>query len=268
MSQTMLIDDSIPGFYRDPLVTAECRPFTMRRGGKASVLFLHGFTGSPADFRRFAALYHDQGYDVFTPLMPGHGSHVSQLERLSYRELAIPFPPVYQYLRTHYQAVHLCALSYGCVPAVELALADQPKTLCFLAPAFQLTREQEQKIAWAKRIHLQKFRGRVSKSQIRSGFNQDPDPTTYDAVGIRAALELHQRAEELRGELKNLGVPVFHAHGDLDQTTPAGSNRAILSEVVTNYTFYGIREAGHVLPTEPGNEDLAKTHIAWMREQD
>jgi carboxylesterase len=264
MSHTPATDAPIPGFSLNPLVKPLCKPFALVAGNPRSLLFIHGFTGSPADFKDFAARYHAAGFDVFVPLMPGHGSHVSQLEGLGYKELLIPFPAVYDYLREHYGEVHLSALSFGCIPVTDLALSHPPRTLCFLAPAFFLTPEQERKIGWARRLRMQKFRGRMPKTKVRAGFKDNGDPNSYNAVAIRAALELHERAAALRARISELHMPVFHAHGGRDLTTPAEANHVFLEQNIANYHYLVLPDAGHVLPMEKCNQFLMQQHIAWM----
>ena len=103
----------IPGFTSDRQVKPECAPFSMEGSNKQAMLLIHGLTGTPQDFRNYARYYFDAGYDVFVPLWPGHGSHISILERLGYREYFIPFPPLMRWLRERYMRVHITALSYG-----------------------------------------------------------------------------------------------------------------------------------------------------------
>ena len=256
--------EQIPGFYTNQHVKPECAPFALMEGHKQAMLFVHGLTGSPADFRQFTKTYANH-YDVFTPLWPGHGSHISYLERLTYKELFIPFEPLMAWLQERYEKVHVTALSYGCILAADLVLRRSAATFTTLAPAFYLTVEQEKKMVWVKRFHIHKFRKRVSKSKVRSSFSSgDRDAYTYDDIATVPAVELHLRSAEIRPQLKDLEMPVFHAHGNADRTTPHHSNHAFLKQQIQDYIYHEFEDAGHVLPTEACADELTLLHLQWL----
>jgi len=257
--------EQIPGFYRDSHVKPECRPFCRVEGNGKVMLFVHGLTGSPADFREYVNPYVEAGYDVFVPLWPGHGSHISLLERLTYRELFIPFEPLMGYLKSRYEEIHVTALSYGSIIAADLVLKHPSRTLSFLAPAFYLAVPKEKSIAWAKRLKMHRFRKRVPKARIKeNGEPTQRDDYTYDAIALLPALELHERSEAIRGQLAQCAIPVFHAHGDKDPTTPFHSNHLFLKEIMANYHYYQVPNGEHVLPLDPGNGAMAQAHLKWL----
>ena len=230
------------------------------------VAFFHGLTGSPADFRPFVGPYVAAGYDVVVPLMPGHGSHVSLLERLTYRELSIPFHPLVGYLRGRYQQVHLVALSYGSIPAAEVSLSLPVTTLSFLAPAFFLHEKKEKDMLWAKRLRIHHFRNRIPKNKTRTE-DFSGDANVYGAVPLGPARELHDRARMIRERLGELDLPVFHAHGDADPTTSFTANHQFLKRTLRDYHFYPIHDGLHVLPLDAHKDALAAAHLAWLAER-
>ncbi len=257
--------ERIPGFYQDSRVKPECMPFSRVEGNEKVMLFVHGLTGSPADFREYVNPYVEAGYDVFVPLWPGHGSHISLLERLTYKELFIPFEPLMKYLMGRYGEIHVTALSYGAIIGADLVLRHPTRTLSFLAPAFYLTVAKEKSLAWAKRLRMHRFRKRVPKAKLKEdGQPVQRDDFTYDAIALLPALELHDRSEVIRKELATCEIPVFHAHGTKDDTTPHHSNHAFLKGVMANYSYYQVDNGVHVLPLDPACLDMAQAHLQWL----
>ena len=55
-----------------------CEPFSAS-GGPDGVLVLHGFTGSPHSMRPIAEQLANRGYTVELPLLPGHGTAITDL---------------------------------------------------------------------------------------------------------------------------------------------------------------------------------------------
>ena len=260
-------DQSIPGFSLDPQVRPQCAPFSMEAGNPRAMLLIHGLTGTPQDYRNYAKHYFEAGYDVFAPIWPGHGSHISILERLSYREFFIPFPPLMRRLTERYAKVHVTALSYGCIIAADVALGQPPATLTFLAPAFYLTVQTERKIALMKGLRMP-LTGRVRKKKI----NKEGKPIkrvtfTYDAIPAASVLAMHGRCQAIRPQLSALAMPIFHAHGDRDDTTAMHSNHQFLSKTIADYHFYHVPGGEHILPIDPGQEAMARAHLAWLKGQ-
>jgi pimeloyl-ACP methyl ester carboxylesterase len=59
----------------DPLINSECHSVLFEHGDAArrAIVFLHGITSSPIQFRDLGARFHARGYNVLIPRMPRHG---------------------------------------------------------------------------------------------------------------------------------------------------------------------------------------------------
>lgn len=73
------IDATAARELQDPAIRPECRSQALLHeendGASAkSVLLLHGYHDCPAQFRELAARFHAQGYNVYVPLAPRHGT--------------------------------------------------------------------------------------------------------------------------------------------------------------------------------------------------
>jgi len=259
--------NQLPGLYQSALTDAKKRPFYHLDGRDEVVVFIHGFTGSPADFQLFCPTYRDAGFDFVVPLMPGHGSHAASLEGLSFRELFIPYCPLITSLRKRYRKVHVVGLSYGGVIATRLALLQAVDSLCLLAPAFFLDRKSEFKMRWVKRLRLYRFKSRIKKD-ARVTANLVQPNLSYPAIPLYPAVELHDQARILRHHIRKLKPPVLHVHGDNDLTTPIQRNRQFLRRHIPQYHFELAQGGPHILPLCPQYEHIANTHLSWLADLD
>ena len=50
------------------------------------ILFVHGFTGTPASMRPFAHYFNERGYRVSVPLLPGHGTKWQDLNEVHWSQ--------------------------------------------------------------------------------------------------------------------------------------------------------------------------------------
>jgi carboxylesterase len=54
--------------------------------GKTGVLMIHGFRGSPASIKPWALSLHEKGLSVVAPTLAGHGTHWSDLNKVSWED--------------------------------------------------------------------------------------------------------------------------------------------------------------------------------------
>ncbi len=262
----LIVEPRMPGFYRSPYTLPPCRPFIRKVDGAEDILFVHGFTGSPADFREYTKAYAEAGFDVYVPLIPGHGSHVCFLERLSGREMTIPFEPILTRLAARRRRVHLAGLSYGAILAAALSLQKAVASLSLFAPAFFLSRDREKGVRMVKRLGLEQVRGRVAKPGVKTDRGQsNGEELTYNDAPLRPAVDLYDLTAKIRQRLRQTTAPVFAVHGEDDLTAPFAANRDFLLQTLPDCAFVPLAGTGHVLPLEPGHLELAQRHIQWLK---
>lgn len=226
---------------------------------------MHGLTGSPNDFETYAAHFKNQ-FDVYVPLLPGHGSHVCHLQDLTVRELMIPLPPLLAYLGRIYQKVHLVGLSYGAILAISATLEQPVTSLTLMAPAFFLTPRSEKHMRLIRKTRAHRWLSRLKKTSVYRKKNFAlSNPHTYQSVALRPTESLHQLAGEMVGRLGSLSMPVLHMHGDCDDTTPLQPNHELLKMRLKRYDFLSISGGRHVLTLAKNNDALASHHLNWLQ---
>jgi carboxylesterase len=100
-------------------------------------LFLHGFTGSPAELRPLAEIIAAKGFRVLCPRLPGHGLGATDLATAGASDWIEAAAAA---LRALQKPAHLVALSMGALVAVRLAAQESARvrSLALLAPAVRL----------------------------------------------------------------------------------------------------------------------------------
>ena len=74
------VDDLRAADEASGVINPVCLPTAMTHGEKTDkiIVFFHGFTSCPEQFRELAEQFYDQGYNVYIPRMPHHG-HADQM---------------------------------------------------------------------------------------------------------------------------------------------------------------------------------------------
>jgi esterase/lipase len=69
-------------------VDARAREINLGGGSDTTLFLIHGYTGSPTDFSDLPTYVHEEfGYRVRGLLLPGHGTVVNDLDRVTYSDM-------------------------------------------------------------------------------------------------------------------------------------------------------------------------------------
>jgi carboxylesterase len=110
-------------------------------GGKAAVLGLHGFTGTPSEFAYLAGRLADTGYTVSVPRLPGHGTNLQDFLQTGWQDWLRAALDACFDLRSRYQPVYIVGLSMGGLLALILAARLRPEKLVLAAPALRVHKQ-------------------------------------------------------------------------------------------------------------------------------
>lgn len=104
----------------------------------AAVLLLHGFTGSPWEVRPLGEVLAANGYHVYAPRLPGHGTQPEAMAWVTHRDWEQAAEDALMSLNG-YRRVFVAGLSMGALLALILAARhpDLVKGLVLMAPPFR-----------------------------------------------------------------------------------------------------------------------------------
>jgi carboxylesterase len=95
-------------------------PFQLPGDNGEAVVVIHGFTGIPGHWRLAAEVLNQHGYTVIAPLLPGHGTTMSDMERHGAADWLRAVVDAALAVRDH-RRVHLAGLSLGGLLAILAA---------------------------------------------------------------------------------------------------------------------------------------------------
>jgi len=70
----------------DNKVKENAKPYFLEADSDTLAILVHGFSGSPYDMKELAKFLFNRGISVKAPLLAGHGSHWTKLEKTSYSD--------------------------------------------------------------------------------------------------------------------------------------------------------------------------------------
>jgi carboxylesterase len=243
------------------------QPFDLGdRASKTGLLFIHGFTASPAEMRQMAeSLSSKTGWRCIGPLLPGHGTRVDDMEGTSAEDWVRSIDQAYAEIAGTCDHVFLVGLSLGALLAANVALRrsgdSKLRGMILMAPAFGVR-------AWrAIGMHLLRpVRKLRDKGKRASDYFLDHRLYTYLHIPLNRAAEvlrLGRQTIERIGTLKNLPTLMFI--GERESTV---SLDKMLSVAKQNPWIRLIRlpRSRHILPVEPDREMLFEATRRFVEE--
>lgn len=195
------------------------------------VVILHGYTGSPDEFRDFA---HDlatrlHAY-VTAPLLPGHGTNIHDL-------LPLSFDDIYTAAREHVREAHasgkplviighsfsgyLALLSAAEFPVAALVITVMPYHLRFPLNLPFMSYILRLKQLWEKKLSEKELQDRVGKFYYQY----------MPGKALWLLLEGRERVEKI---LRTIAAPILTVHGNSDSLALPDSGNMLLEKTGRN----------------------------------
>jgi carboxylesterase len=106
----------------------------IKTGSDAAVLLVHGLYGSPRDLGRLPGDLVAKGFDVFAPLLPGHGRTPDSLDAVWADDYRKAVRAAFDELAASHKRVAVVGGSMGGALALSLAAERKPAALVLVSP--------------------------------------------------------------------------------------------------------------------------------------
>ena len=103
-----------------------------------AVLMLHGYTGSPKDYRYLAGRLEKEGIAYSVPRLPGAGTDMDDLSETTRRDWLRRAYDAWLDLKSSYSRITITGYSMGGLLALKMAAEIKPESLVLLAPALEV----------------------------------------------------------------------------------------------------------------------------------
>lgn len=224
-------------------------------GGPTGVLLIHGFTGAPPELRSLADHLHERGLTVLAPLLPGHGTRVEDMNRVSWERWTEHAEAALTWLQQRCSTVFVGGLSMGGLLALNLAVRSPSVAgLLLYAPALRVNNRLLPLSGVAKHALTSRAKGErnlVDPAADRHIWSYDRDP-------VAAAEQLWRGQRLVRARLAEIFCPAILFHSTLDTVVPQASAQEVLEGLGgEDKQLVTLTGSGHCLTVDAEWEQVA-----------
>lgn len=259
-----------PGIEKTQQVICELgdpTPFDMGNASSdVGILFIHGFTASPAEMRPMAEyLAEHTRWRCKGILLPGHGARVADMQQAKGEDWIAAAEKAYDELARECRHVFLAGVSLGAAIGCHIALRRRkdPKLggMILMAPAFGVSLKK----AVGVRL-LRPFGNLRSKGTRASDYFLDHRLYSYvenPLNRVTHVLKVGRQAVRRLGELK--GLPVVLFIGDLESTVSPEKLHAV-ARANPWIRLVRLPKSRHILTVEPDREMMFEASVKFVEE--
>jgi carboxylesterase len=210
--------------------TTDPSPFFLC-GGSIGILLVHGFTGAPPEMRRIGDYLNQKGLTVSAPLLPGHGTYVSDMNQYTWQAWVHHAGKALDELKASCREVFVGGLSMGSLIALQLAQErDSLKGIILFSPAIRLA---------SRLIHFSPIAKHfMSSMKKKRGFYVDPASEqyswSYDEHPVMAGHELLKLIRQVEKMLPGVLCPALLIQSAKDPVIRSDSVRIIFQHIGSN----------------------------------
>jgi len=175
-------------------------------GDARGALVLHGFTGNPQSMRGLALALADAGFTVEMPLLPGHGTDISDMLPTRWKDWSEAAEAAYDELAARSDSVVVVGLSMGGMLGVWLA-QRHPEIAAIAVVNPLIAPPDADTLALVESMI-------ENGDEVAPGIGSDiamegAVESAYPGLPLRAALSLFAAASEVEADLESVICPVL-----------------------------------------------------------
>ena len=245
-------------------------PFLLK-GGNTGVVLIHGFSGSPFQYKELANSLSKKGYTVYAPLLPGHGTVSEKLMLVKWQDYFEKVNQDVEFLSNVCDNVFVIGTSFGGNLALSAHKNSNVKGLIVVGTPMivkryklyriLLTIVNEFKISIRSIVYVHKFdkyAKRVNLAEDRVGYHSLPLMSIYHFI------KAQKYSKTLLDKIKK---PILIINSKTDIGVPIESAKFIYDKVRSHKKkIMLVEDSYHNVFLDRGKHKVAKEIIKFIEE--
>jgi carboxylesterase len=259
---------------KDAFAGEEFQPVYWQGRREIAVLLVHGFPGTPAEMHAPAIWFHELGWTVHAPLLPGFGSEIEHLSQQGHEQWRHAVEQAYRQLKQSHAQVVVAGFSMGGALTMQLAAQHSPTALILFAPFWRI-----ESWLWGLLPVLKYIFPQIKPFQlVKLDFN---DPETRKGIGVFMP-DVDLDDPRIQAEIRSLVIPtrimdelrrVGHAAGNAAQHIHCptlvlqGTQDDLVKPALTRQLIAHFPQRVRYTEVNGTHQLLSHQHNAWQQIQ-
>jgi carboxylesterase len=211
-------------------------------GSERGVLLVHGFTGSPSEMRLLGEFLRQQGYTVYGPRLPGHGTHPLDMEQTNWRQWYGAVEDGFHLLSTACQEVSVVGLSMGGILSLLLASEYPVKRVVSLSAPIYIA---DDRLKW---LNVYRMFRRFAPKRRRKLAVAPEFSVGYDQTPLRSLASLLELISHVKRRLSSVKVPLLVIQSKAEHTVRPESAEYIYGQAGSaEKELVWLEKSGHII---------------------
>lgn len=186
-------------------------------------IIIHGFSGNPWEVEPLAKALEQMGYEVITPLLPGHSIDNERMAKVTALDWIQMIERMVKQAIEEKKEIHMIGFSMGAMIASMMAYRYQLSTLVLLSPAVYVLTPN------LLRMKLEKFFLQTRKDRALSNQTVPKNLSFIRSVPLYNFFQFHKLIRQAKGIFQHISIPICIIHGQKDETVDPKSSELIYS---------------------------------------
>jgi carboxylesterase len=248
-----------------------CNPFTIGEGDTA-LLFIHGYSDSPAIFRKMAARLAEMGFTCRAMLRPGCARPLDLYEKATREKWLAAVGEEIAALRETHDEVWIVGHSLGAAITIDYLLADPDAVdgIVLLAPLIEVSSERSPILsaqAWYKIGKPMMIFTEIMENPFEVDAHAE-DAQSYDMFSSFFPRKLYDEifavTDNIKGRADELDVPVLMVLSRQDDIVDSEAARGYYEGISSDRKkLVWLEDARHLVPIDTGWDDVANEIAAF-----
>ncbi|MBB3456802.1 carboxylesterase [Rhizobium sp. BK313] len=248
--------------------------FFLEGSNDKGVLLIHGLTGAPAEMKLVARHLNRKGYNVYAPLLAGHGVDAGTLRRSRWEDWLESVVQASEFLAARTQQVFAAGICVGGKLSM-LAAERRPETIRAVAiysPCFHYDGWDvpfyypllSSQIGWLSRVpFLDRLSFRETASlgikdeRMRRLIESMAGEGILDKFPGKGLVEMHRLGKALRGRLPQIRTPTLILHAEDDDLSSPKHARYISDHIGGPHELRWIKDSYHMIHVDRQHRQVA-----------
>lgn len=260
---------------REPVVRRCARPIAHVHAvaSRKAVVCLHGFTGYPGEMALPATRLYEDGWDVFVPRYPGHGTNGEDFIASRGSQWLGEAERSYVEAASRYEEVSLVGHSMGGIIAVILAQRYAVKRMVLYAPALLILSLPSLRVFLLSLFVKRKAQSWTQDTRYRFFDERDEDDDAFlgaeywSWIYPKQIVELERLRRKALAVLPTMTTDTLVLTGGNDTSVPQAVGPLIVQKGKGNNEWVHLPNASHLIPydlDEASRQEAMQKTIVWL----